>query len=45
MYGKPYMGIEQLTFLINTAGQIVREWRKVKVPGHGEAEQRARQAQ
>jgi peroxiredoxin Q/BCP len=49
MYGKSYMGIERLTFLINTAGQIVREWRKVKVPGHGEAVlqavQRARQAQ
>ena len=49
MYGKSYMGIERSTFLINGAGLIVREWRKVKVTGHGEAVlqavQRARQAQ
>lgn len=34
MYGKTYMGIERSTFLINGSGQVVREWRKVKVPGH-----------
>ena len=34
MYGKKYMGIERSTFLINGAGEIVQEWRKVKVPGH-----------
>ena len=34
MYGKTYMGIERSTFLINGEGQVVREWRKVKVPGH-----------
>ena len=49
MYGKSYMGIERPTFLINGAVLIVREWRKVKVTGHGEAVlqavQRARQAQ
>ena len=36
MYGKKYMGIERATFLIDGAGQVVREWRKVKVPGHVE---------
>ena len=36
MYGKKYMGIERATFLINAAGQIVQEWRKVKVKGHVE---------
>jgi peroxiredoxin Q/BCP len=34
MYGKTYMGIERSTFLIDGTGQVVREWRKVKVPGH-----------
>ncbi|WP_108483999.1 thioredoxin-dependent thiol peroxidase [Oceaniglobus ichthyenteri] len=34
MYGKTFMGIERSTFLIDGNGQIVREWRKVKVPGH-----------
>ena len=37
MYGRTYMGIERSTFLINADGQIVSEWRKVKVPGHVEA--------
>lgn len=37
MYGKTYMGIERATFLIDGKGQIVEEWRKVKVPGHVEA--------
>ncbi len=34
MYGKTYMGIERSTFLIDASGNLVREWRKVKVPGH-----------
>lgn len=34
MYGKKFMGIERTTFLIDGSGQIVRTWRKVKVPGH-----------
>lgn len=34
MYGKTYLGIERSTFLIDGQGQIVRTWRKVKVPGH-----------
>jgi len=30
------MGIERSTFLIDGNGNIAREWRKVKVPGHAE---------
>ncbi|MCY4335464.1 MAG: thioredoxin-dependent thiol peroxidase [Litoreibacter sp.] len=37
MYGKTYMGIERSTFLIGGDGTILKEWRKVKVPGHVEA--------
>ncbi|MDQ7015040.1 MAG: peroxiredoxin [Gammaproteobacteria bacterium] len=33
-YGKEYMGIERSTFLINVEGEVVQEWRKVKVPEH-----------
>lgn len=34
MYGKTYMGIERATFLFGADGVLVREWRKVRVPGH-----------
>jgi peroxiredoxin Q/BCP len=34
MYGRKYMGMERSTFLIGADGRILREWRKVKVPGH-----------
>ncbi|SPJ23729.1 peroxiredoxin [Palleronia abyssalis] len=34
MYGKTSMGIERSTFLIGPDRSVVREWRKVKVPGH-----------
>ncbi|MFZ3581934.1 thioredoxin-dependent thiol peroxidase [Loktanella sp. DJP18] len=37
MYGKSYMGIERMTFLIGPDGRIARVWRKVKVPGHVDA--------
>ena len=30
------MGIERSTFLIDPEGRLVREWRRVKVPGHVE---------
>lgn len=36
MYGKKYMGIERSTFLIDEAGKLRAEWRKVKVKGHAE---------
>jgi len=34
LYGKEYMGIERSTFLINSDGELVQEWRKVKVKEH-----------
>jgi thioredoxin-dependent peroxiredoxin len=34
MYGKQFEGIERSTFLIDGSGKLLREWRKVKVPGH-----------
>ena len=36
MYGRKYMGMERATYLIGADGRIVREWRKVKVPGHAQ---------
>lgn len=36
MYGKQVRGIERSTFLIDTEGVLVREWRKVKVKNHSE---------
>jgi peroxiredoxin Q/BCP len=36
MYGKKVMGIERSTFLIDSAGVLREEWRKVKVAGHVE---------
>ena len=35
-FGKEYMGIERSTFIIDKAGKLVKEWRKVKVKGHVE---------
>jgi peroxiredoxin Q/BCP len=37
LYGRKYMGIERSTFLIDNAGKLRHEWRKVKVAGHAEA--------
>jgi len=34
MYGRKYMGMERATFLIDADGKLLKEWRKVKVPGH-----------
>lgn len=34
LYGRKFMGIERSTFLIDAAGKLRREWRKVKVKGH-----------
>ena len=36
MYGRKYMGMERSTFLIGADGTVLKEWRKVKVPGHAE---------
>ncbi|MDQ0273594.1 thioredoxin-dependent thiol peroxidase [Cytobacillus purgationiresistens] len=35
-FGKEYMGIERSTFIIDKNGQLVKEWRKVKVKDHVE---------
>jgi len=32
LYGRKYQGIERSTFLLDAAGVLRREWRKVKVP-------------
>ena len=34
MYGREYMGVDRSTFLINSAGKVIKEWRSVKVKGH-----------
>lgn len=36
-FGREYMGIERSTFIIDSEGQVVKEWRKVRVKGHVEA--------
>ncbi|MEK3884836.1 thioredoxin-dependent thiol peroxidase [Paenibacillus sp. PL2-23] len=36
LYGREYMGIVRSTFLIDAQGNLVREWRKVRVKGHAE---------
>ncbi len=36
MYGKKYMGVNRTTLIIDGNGKIVKEWVKVKVPGHVE---------
>jgi len=37
LYGKEHLGIERSTFVLDRAGNIAHEWRKVKVAGHAEA--------
>ncbi len=34
LYGREYMGIERSTFLFNKKGQLINEWRKLRVKGH-----------
>lgn len=34
MYGRKYMGIERSTFIIDEKGNLVKEYRKVKVASH-----------
>ena len=36
MYGRNFMGIARMTFLIDRDGRIARVWPKVKVDGHAE---------
>ncbi len=44
LYGKEYFGIERSTFLLDKAGILRQEWRKVKVAGHAEEILKAAQA-
>lgn len=34
MYGRKYIGIGRSTFLFDSKGKLVKEWRGVKIPGH-----------
>jgi peroxiredoxin Q/BCP len=36
MYGRKYMGIERVTYLVGPDSKVARRWDKVKVPGHAE---------
>jgi len=36
MYGREVIGVERSTFVFDTEGNLVREWRGVKVPGHAD---------
>ena len=34
MYGREYIGVDRSTFIINSEGKVINEWRSVKVKGH-----------
>lgn len=36
MYGRTFMGVHRVTYLIGADGRIAKVWPKVKVPGHAE---------
>ena len=36
MYGRKYMGVARVTYLIGPDGKVARRWDKVKVDGHAE---------
>lgn len=36
MYGKQVRGIERSTFVIDSKGILVKQWRNLKVPGHAQ---------
>ena len=36
LYGRKVRGIERSTFVFDAAGELKREWRGVKVPGHAQ---------
>jgi len=36
MYGRTYMGVARVTYLIGADGKVARRWDKVKVDGHAE---------
>jgi thioredoxin-dependent peroxiredoxin len=35
-YGKVYIGVIRSTFLLDSSGKILKEWRNVKAKGHAE---------
>jgi peroxiredoxin Q/BCP len=35
-YGKTYIGTIRSTFLLDSSGKILQEWRNVKATGHAE---------
>ena len=36
MYGKKIFGVIRSTFLLDSKGQILKEWRNVRATGHAE---------
>ena len=36
MYGRTYMGVARVTYLIDADGKVARRWDKVKVDGHAD---------
>jgi peroxiredoxin Q/BCP len=34
LYGRTYMGVARMTYLIGPDGKVVRRWDNVKVDGH-----------
>ncbi len=36
MYGKTFIGVERVTYLIDGEGKIAKVWPKVKVDGHAD---------
>jgi thioredoxin-dependent peroxiredoxin len=36
MYGRKYMGVARVTYLIGSDGKVARRWDKVKVEGHAD---------
>jgi peroxiredoxin Q/BCP len=37
MYGRKFMGVRRMTFLIDGKGRVAQAWENVKVDGHAEA--------
>ena len=36
MYGKEYIGVDRSTFIFDKKGELVKEFREVKVAGHAQ---------
>ena len=44
MYGRKYMGMDRSTFLIDAAGKVLKDWRKVSVTNHADDVMKAARA-